>query len=141
MLMRTDPYREIDRLAQQVFGTTLRPAAMPMNAYRKDDTFYVKLDLPGIDMDAIELTVEQNVLTLRAERRGVTPDDNVELIVSECPAGVFTRQIFVGDTLDTEQIDADYAAGILTLSIPVREAAKPRRVEVTNGDTRQPISA
>ena len=133
MLMRTDPYREIDRLAQQVFGTTLRPAAMPMNAYRKDDTFYVKLDLPGIDMDAIELTVEQNILTIRAERDPLDSDEDIEVLISECPAGAFTRQVFLGDTLDADQIKADYTAGVLKLTIPIHEAAKPRRVSITSG--------
>ncbi|MBO0786366.1 MAG: hypothetical protein J2P33_09845, partial [Actinobacteria bacterium] len=74
MLMRTDPFRDLDRLTQQVFGTMARPAAMPMDAFRKGDTFYVKLDLPGITLDAIDLTVEQNVLTVHANRRGVDGD-------------------------------------------------------------------
>jgi HSP20 family protein len=139
MLMRTDPFRELDRLTQQVFGTMSRPAAMPMDAYRKGDTFYVQLDLPGIKPDSIDLTVEQNVLTVRAERPPVNSGDT-EIIVAERPVGTFSRQVFLGDTLDTEGMTADYTAGVLTLSIPVHEAAKPRKVEITSQDAKQ-ISA
>jgi len=141
MLMRTDPFREVDRLAQQVFGTTARPAAMLMNAYRKGDSFYVELDLPGVNPDSIDLTVEQNVLTVRAERNAVDTADDVEVLVSECPAGTFTRQIFLGEALDAERIAADYTAGVLTLSIPIREAAKPRRVAITSRDKSEQIRA
>jgi HSP20 family protein len=136
MLMRTDPFRDLDRLTQQVFGTVARPAAMPMDAYRQGDTFYLKLDLPGLAMDAIDLTVEQNVLTVRAERPP-TSADGAEMIVAERPAGTFTRQVFLGDTLDPDQMTADYTAGVLTLAIPVHEAAKPRKVEITSRDAKQ----
>jgi HSP20 family protein len=136
MLMRTDPFREIDRLTQQMLGSATRPMAMPMDAYRQGDTFYVQLDLPGVKADSIDLTVEQNVLTVRAERPGLNLD-GVEPIVTERPAGTFTRQVFLGETLDTEHLAADYTAGVLTLTIPVREAAKPRRVEVTSQDAKQ----
>jgi HSP20 family protein len=136
MLMRTDPFRDLDRLTQQVFGTVARPAAMPMDAYRHGDTFYLKLDLPGIAMDAIDLTVEQNVLTVRAERPP-TSADGAEMIVAERPAGTFTRQVFLGDTLDPDQLTADYTAGVLTLAIPIHEAAKPRKVEITSRDAKQ----
>jgi HSP20 family protein len=135
MLMRTDPFRDLDRLTQQVFGTMARPAAMPMDAFRKGDTFYIKLDLPGITLEAIDLTVEQNVLTVHATRPGV--DGDVELLVAERPAGAFTRQVFLGDTLDADNIEADYTAGVLTLAIPVHEAAKPRKVSITSQDTKQ----
>ena len=135
MLMRTDPFRDLDRLTQQVFGTVARPTAMPMDAYRKGDTFYIKLDLPGSSLDAIDLTVEQNVLTVHATRPGM--DGDVELLVAERPAGNFTRQVFLGDTLDADQIEADYTAGVLTLAIPVHEAAKPRKVEITSQDAKQ----
>jgi len=141
MLMRTDPFREVDRLAQQLLGTAARPAAMQMNAYRRGDTFYVELDLPGVKRDSIDLTVEQNVLTVRAEREAVDAAGDIELIVSECPAGTFTRQVFLGETLDTAQIQADYSAGVLKLSIPVREAAKPRRVAIKSSDEPGQIGA
>ena len=109
MLMRTDPFRELDRLTQQVLGTAARPAAMPMDAYRKGDAFYIHLDLPGIQADSITLTVEQNVLTVRAER---TPAEvnGIQMLVAERPYGTFSRQVFLGETLDAENVSADYAA-------------------------------
>src|SRR5690349_3961255 len=139
MLMRTDPFRELDRLTQQVFsnqaGTWSRPTAMPMDAYRAGDTFVVAFDLPGVDPGAIELDVERNVLTVKAERRPVHATENVEMQVAERPLGVFSRQLFLGDTLDAEHIDASYEAGVLTLRIPIAERAKPRKIAVTNADS------
>jgi HSP20 family protein len=140
MLMRTDPFRELDRLTQQVLGTATRPAAMPMDAYRQGDHFYIHFDLPGVQLDSVDLTVEQNVLTVRAERTP-TQADGAELVVSERPYGTFTRQVFLGETLDAEKISADYAAGVLTLSIPVREAAKPRSIQITSSDHQQAVTA
>jgi HSP20 family protein len=139
MLMRTDPFRDLDRLTQQVFGTVARPAAMPMDAFRKGDTFYIKLDLPGISLESIDLTVEQNVLTIHATRPGL--DGDVELLVAERPTGTFNRQVFLGDTLDAEHIEADYTAGVLTLAIPVHEAAKPRKVAINSQDAKQLTNA
>lgn len=130
MLMRTDPFREFDRFAQQVAGTWSRPTSMPMDAYRSGDEFVVAFDLPGVATDAIELNVERNVLTVKAERRPAQHQG--EMQVSERPLGVFSRQLFLGDTLDTERISADYADGVLTLRIPVLEKAKPRRIEISN---------
>jgi HSP20 family protein len=132
MLMRTDPFREFDRLAQQVLGSTSRPTAMTMDAYRSGDEFVVHFDLPGIDPETIEIDVERNVLNVRAERRSPAPE-GAELIVAERPTGSFTRQLFLGDTLDTERIDASYEAGVLTLRVPVAEQAKPRRIQITGG--------
>ncbi len=140
MLVRTDPFRELDRLTQQVLGTTARPAAMPMDAYRQGDTFYVHFDLPGVGAESIDLTAEQNVLTVRAERMPKQPDD-AEMLISERPAGVFTRQVFLGDTLDVDNISADYSAGVLTLAIPVREQAKPRSIQVTGHEDRKIVTA
>jgi HSP20 family protein len=131
--MRTDPFRELDRLTQQVLGTAARPAAMPMEAYRHGDTFYVHFDLPSVQADSIDLQVEQNVLTVRAERTPIAPD-GAQMIVAERPAGTFTRQVFLGETLDAEHIDASYTAGVLTLAIPVHEAAKPRSIQITTHD-------
>ncbi|MDF3051320.1 MAG: hsp18 [Pseudonocardia sp.] len=139
MLMRTDPFRELDRLTQQVFGsdagTWSRPTAMPMDAYRSGDTFVVAFDLPGVDAEAIELDVERNVLTVKAERRPVHAGENVEMQVAERPLGVFSRQLFLGDTLDAEHIDAAYEAGVLTLRIPIAERAKPRKIAISNTDS------
>jgi HSP20 family protein len=139
MLIRTDPFRELDRLTHQVLGTAARPTAMPMDAYRKGDNFYVHFDLPGIRAESITLTVEHNVLTVRAERLPAEADDT-ELIIAERPLGTFSRQLFLGETLDAEHIAADYTAGVLTLSIPVREAAKPRTIVVTSRDDKQSVS-
>ncbi|MEU4462879.1 Hsp20/alpha crystallin family protein [Streptomyces sp. NPDC024017] len=141
MLMRTDPFRELDRLTQQVFGpATSRPSAMAMDAYRSGDDFFVHFDLPGIDPETIELDVERNVLNVRAERRSAAPE-GAEPLVAERPTGTFTRQLFLGDTLDTERIDASYEAGVLTLRIPVAEQAKPRRIQITGGDARRQIGS
>ncbi|MBW1602340.1 Hsp20/alpha crystallin family protein [Streptomyces sp. JJ66] len=139
MLMRTDPFRELDRLTQQVFGTTSRPASMPMEAYRAGDEFVVHFDLPGIDPQSVELDVERNVLTIHTERSSPAPE-GAELVASERPVGQFSRQLFLGETLDTDRIDASYDAGVLTIRIPVAEQAKPRKIEVTSGDTRQQIT-
>jgi HSP20 family protein len=146
MLMRTDPFREFDRLAQQVLGTGQgtwsRPTAMPMDAYRHGDQFVVEFDLPGVDPEAIELSVERNVLTVKAERRPAARDENVEMQVSERNLGVFSRQLFLGDTLDTDNIAADYSAGVLTLRIPVAERAKPRSISISHhDDARKEINA
>jgi HSP20 family protein len=140
MLIRTDPFRDLDRLTQQLLGTAARPAAMPMDAYRKGDTFYVQFDLPGVTAESIELTVEQNVLTVRAERKPAMAD-GAEMLVAERPAGTFTRQVFLGDTLDAEHIGADYSAGILTLTIPVHEQAKPRTIRISGHDDRKQVTA
>jgi HSP20 family protein len=143
MLMRTDPFRELDRLTQQVLGTAARPAAMPMDAYRRGDNFYIHLDLPGVSAESIDLTVEQNVLTVRAERAPAqaVSADGAEMIVAERPYGTFTRQVFLGETLDAEHIGADYTAGVLTLTIPIHEAAKPRNIQITSSDAKQAVTA
>lgn len=146
MLMRTDPFREIDRLTQQLFansngGSLARPLAMPMDAYRQGDEFVVSLDLPGVDPDAIELDVERNVLTIKVERPPLHTAEGVEMQVAERPVGVFTRQLFLGDSLATDEIAADYNSGVLTLRIPVAEKAKPRRISVKGGEDRQEITA
>jgi HSP20 family protein len=143
MLMRTDPFRELDRLTQQMFGTdgTLaRPSVMPMDAWRDGDTFHVEFDLPGVNPDSIDLDVERNVVTVKAERPARA--DNAELIAAERPRGVFSRQLVLGDNLDTERIAASYDAGVLTLKIPVAEQAKPRKISITReGEDRQAINA
>jgi HSP20 family protein len=142
MLMRTDPFRELDRLSQQIFGTNgtlARPSAMPMDAWRDGDTFQVEFDLPGVDPSSIDLDVERNVLTVRAERPDQASD--AELIAAERPRGVFSRQLILGDNLDTEHIEASYDTGVLTLKIPVAEKAKPRRISISSKDVRQAINA
>ena len=140
MLMRTDPFRELDRLTQQVLGTAARPAAMPMDAYRQGGNFYIHLDLPGISADSISLTVEQNVLTVRAERVPIQAD-GAQLTVAERPHGTFSRQVFLDETLDAYKIAADYAAGVLPLTIPVHKKVKPRNIQVTSSDSKQAVTA
>jgi len=139
MLMRTDPFREFDRLAQQMLngdGTTSRPAIMPMDAWRDGDVFRVEFDLPGVMPDSIDLDVERNVVTVRAERPAREHGD--EQLAAERARGVFSRQLVLGDNLDTERISATYDAGVLSLEIPVAEAAKPRKITITSNTTRQP---
>jgi HSP20 family protein len=132
MLMRTDPFRELDRLTQQAFGTVTRPAVMPMDAWREGDSFVVELDIPGVDPDSVDLDVERNVLTVRAERPAFARE-NTEMIASERQRGVFSRQLLLGDSLDADRVEANYDAGVLTLRIPVAEKAKPRKISVTSG--------
>jgi len=138
MLMRTDPFREIDRMFEQLAGTSARPAVMHVDAEREGDWFNVYFDLPGVDPDSIDLTVERNVLSVRAERRPAARD-NVETVISERPMGVFTRQLFLGDTLDTDNLRASYEDGVLTLRIPVSEQAKPRKISIGGSGGRKEI--
>lgn len=140
MLIRTDPFRELDRMASQVFGTVARPTGMPMDAWREGDRFVVEFDLPAVDPESVDLDVERNVLTVRAERR-LQADDNIELIAAERPRGVFSRQVILGDALDTDKIEASYQAGVLRLTIPIAEKAKPRKIMIqSDAQNRQAIS-
>lgn len=129
MLMRTDPFRELDRLAQQVFGTQSRPAAMPLDAWREGDEFVVEFDLPGVDPGSVDLNVERNVLTVRAERKARTGEDT-QMVASERPFGIFSRDLMLGDSLDTENVTASYDAGVLSVRIPVAEKARPRKIQI-----------
>jgi len=143
MLMRTDPFRELDRLTQQMLGATgtwSRPTAMPMDAYREGDAYVIVFDLPGVSPEAIDIDVERNMLTVKAERRPVTKAEEVQMELSERPLGVFSRQLVLADTLDTDHIEADYDAGVLTLRIPVAERAKPRKISITSSGDRKQIS-
>jgi HSP20 family protein len=130
MLMRFDPFRELDRLSQAPWAGS-RPV-MPMDAYRRNGDFVVHFDLPGVDPATIDLTVEKNVLTVTAERQ-FTKQEGDEVTVSERPQGRFSRQLFLGESLDPEKIKANYDQGVLTLHIPVAERAKPRKVEISAG--------
>ena len=131
-LVRSDPFREIDRFFQQAFGGPgERTWGMPMDAYRKDDRFLLQLDVPGISADAVELTVDNNVLTIKATRHAPTMQEGVEPVIAERPWGEFTREVLLGNNLDVSKIEAEYDAGVLTVSIPVAEHAKPRRIDVS----------
>ena len=140
MLIRTDPFRELDRLTQQVLDTATRPASVPLDAYRKGNSFYVQFDLPGVQAGSITLTIEHNVLTVSAERPAARPD-GAETIIAERPSGTFSRHLFLGEALDTEHITAEYTAGVLTLAIPVRESAKPHSIHITTHDGAQPVGS
>ncbi|MER7408353.1 Hsp20/alpha crystallin family protein [Streptomyces sp. NPDC000070] len=139
MLLRTDPFRELDRLAEQLLGTAGRPVTMPMDAYEREGAFWVHFDLPGVDPAGIELSVEQNVLTVHAERP--TPEvPESALVMTERPHGVFRRQLFLGETLDVEHIEASYEAGVLTVRIPVAEEAKSRKIEISSTEEKKEIA-
>lgn len=134
MLLRTaDPFREFDRFTQQLLGTgtTNRPAVMPMDAWREGDTFVLEFDLPGVAKESIDLDVERNVLTIRAER--LARNGDWERLASERTTGLFSRQLVLGDNLDLEHIQAGYSDGVLRVTIPVAEKAKPRKIEVAVG--------
>ena len=132
MLLRTtDPFRDLDRLAQQILGTATRPATMPMDAWRQGDHFVIEFDLPGVSPETIDLDVERNVLTVRAER--LPRNGDWEMLTSERSRGMFSRQLVLGDNLDLDRIQADYADGVLRLVVPVAERAKPRKIEVGTG--------
>ena len=148
MLMRSEPFTEVNRLAQQLFGTTAaagtwsRPTTMPVDAIRNGDEFVIAFDLPGVDADAIDIDVERNVLTVRAERRPIDLGEQATAQLTERPLGVFSRQLFLGDALDTEHIDASYHNGVLVLRIPIAEKAKPRKIQITSPtDQRASIEA
>lgn len=136
MLMRSDPFRDLDRLTQQLWGGAMKSAAMPLDAYRVGDHFIAEIDLPGVDENSIDVTVEKNVLTIRADRPSAqAQSDNVEIIAAERPYGTFTRELFLGEALDSDHIAADYTNGVLTLKIPIAETAKPRKVQITTSSS------
>jgi len=139
MLMRTDPFRDLERLSQQMWGTATRPTVMAMDAWRDGGEFVVEFDLPGISPDSVDLDVERNVLTVKAERPGLNGDR--ELIAAERPRGVFSRQLILGDNLDTERVGASYSSGVLTVRIPVAEQAKPRKIAINTADDNKAINA
>jgi HSP20 family protein len=138
VLVRSEPFRDLDRFVQQMLGEPSRriaALAMPMDAYRKEDMFLLQFDLPGVERSSIDLTVDNNTLVVKADRVAPKLADDTEALVAERPHGTFTRQVFLGDNLDTTKIDAQYDAGVLTLSIPVAEQAKPRRIEVRSAES------
>jgi HSP20 family protein len=136
-MLMLDPFRQLDRLAEQVLGTVARPAAMPMDAWREGDAYVIALDLPGVDAGSIDVGVDKNVLTVRAERKDAAGKDT-EMVASERPRGVFSRQLVLGDAMETENMKAQYDAGVLTLRIPVAAQAKPRKIEIEVKGGQQP---
>ena len=142
-LVRSDPFRDVDRLFQQLAGGTQqgRQMQMPLDAFRKGDTFLITLDLPGVSAESVDLTVEDNVLTIKAERSAPPKSDEVEVLIAERAYGIYVRQVFLGTNLDTEHIEAQYQAGVLTLSIPIAPHAKPRRIQVQSRAESELVSA
>nr|WP_026127754.1 MULTISPECIES: Hsp20 family protein [Nocardiopsis] len=136
MLMRTDPFQEFDRITQRLLGDAIHPVVMPIDAYREGDEFVVHFDLPGVRADSIDLEIERNVLTCKAERRLTVPEGS-DAVVAERPSGKFSRQLYLGEELDTDHLSAEYADGVLTVTIPVAERAKPRRISITGGGSRK----
>ena len=139
MLLQFDPFREIDRAADQAFARNSAPA-MPMDAVRRGETVHVFLDLPGVDPASIDLEVERNVLTVKAERRWAREEGD-QVLANERRQGSFLRRLLLGDTLDGERVEADYRDGVLTISIPVAEAAKPRKVAVGRAERPEALEA
>ena len=142
LLRNTDPFRDFDRLTQQLLGSTNRPVVMPMDAWREGDRFVIEFDLPGVSPQTIDLDVERNVLTVSAER--VARNGDWEMLASERPRGRFSRQLVLGDNLDLDRIEAGYDGGVLRLTVPVAERAKPRKIQITSSEddsTRTAIEA
>jgi HSP20 family protein len=139
MLMRFDPMREFDRVFDQAWSQA-RQASIPMDAYRRDDSFVINLDLPGVDPGSIDLTVERNSLTISAERRW-EPVESDQVVASERRQGAFSRQLLLGDGLDAERIGASYENGVLTVTVPVAASAQPRKIEVESKQSKGAISA
>jgi HSP20 family protein len=124
-----DPFRDLDRLTNQLLSGTRTPAGMPMDVWRSGQRYHVALDLPGVDANSIDITVERGMLTVRAERT-VSFGEGDQVLVAERPQGSFTRQLMLGEGVDQEHIQADYRDGVLMLAIPVAQAAQPRRISV-----------
>ncbi|NED96052.1 Hsp20/alpha crystallin family protein [Phytoactinopolyspora alkaliphila] len=139
-MTRFDPFREMDRLAEHLLGTARNAATMPMDLYRADDHYVMHVDLPGVDPGSIDVSVQNNTLTIRAERTGRS-EENVQWLARERAVGTYVRQLTLGDGLSRDQIDATYADGVLTLTIAIAEEAKPRRIEVTRMDIGQAVDA
>ena len=129
MLMRFDPFSELDRFARDAG----RRSVMPVDAYRQGDRFYLHVDLPGIDPEGVDITVEKNTLTVRAERSW-QPAEDASVLMNERPQGTFSRQFFLGEGLDPDSIEAGYDHGVLTITIPVAEQAKARKITVGAAD-------
>src|SRR3712207_1900505 len=133
-----DPFRQMDRLTNQLLSGTRTPMGMPMDVWQGDEGYHVALDLPGVDPSSVEITSERNVLTIRAERRSEFQQGQ-NVLVAERPQGRFTRQLQLGESLDTQNVTARYANGVLNLTIPLAQAAQPRRLQVQQADTPQSI--
>lgn len=137
-------FRDFDRLASSVFGgaasrSAWAPRWMPADVYRQGDQFVAKFDLPGVDPGSVEVTVEKNVLTVSGERSWAPDQDSQVVLLAERPQGRFSRQLYLGDDVETEKVSASYDSGVLTVTIPVAEHAKPRKVQITTGGAPEAI--
>src|SRR3954470_7828134 len=129
MLLTSATVHDLERLTARVLNSSSRSTGARLDAYRIDETFHIDIDLPGVDPAGIDITVDNKVLAGRPERKHVE-GENVRYLVAERPVGSVGRQVFLSDTLDTDRLDARYENGVLTLSIPVKEKAEPRKIEV-----------
>lgn len=136
-MLRFDPFRDLDRLTGDAGRRS--PSIMPFDAVRDDDEVMIYIDVPGVAADDLEVSVEKNELTIRAERRW--SDEGKRVVASERPQGTFTRQLMLSDALDLDALQAELAEGVLTLRIPVDESSKQRRIDVTHGGGRTAIEA
>lgn len=130
-----DPFEEMDRMFGQYGGRWRSGGLMPMDAFEKDGVYTLRFDLAGADPDAVDVTVEHGVLTVTAERP-IEETEGVNWLVRERPTGTHSRQVRLGDRLDTANIDANYDHGVLTITIPIRPEAKPHKVSVSSGQQR-----
>lgn len=140
-MTRFDPFRDMDRLAEQLLGTARNAATIPIDLYRSGDHFVLHVDLPGVDPGSVDVSVEGRSLTIQARRTAPEDAGDVQWLAHERSVGTYARQLALGDGLALEQIDATYADGVLTLTIPVSERAKPRKIDVARADTQQKIEA
>jgi len=141
MLMRFDPFRELDRVTEQVDQVLRRTgSSIPMDAVRHGNQVFVSFDLPGVDPDAIDVTVERDVLTVNASRRFERAEGD-EVLAGERPQGTFTRRVLLGQSLDTGKLEAAYDHGVLTIRLPVAEQAQPRKISVGGAQRPQAIEA
>jgi len=130
LLTRFDPFGDFDRLGSELLSAVARRAAtMPIDAYKHADQWVVKVDLPGVDASAIDLTVDRNVLRIEATRNW-QPEEGDVVLAAERPRGTFSRQLILNEDIDTGSIKASYHDGVLTVELPVAEAARPKKVNV-----------
>ena len=136
MAMSYDPFGELDRLAGSLLQNRPGPRFMPVDLYRDGDRYVLSADLPGVDPGSVDIDVDGQLLTMRAQRTAGTAD-GAKWLVQERPSGSYLRQFSLGEGLDMEQISATYDNGVLSVIIPVSEKAKPRRIQVQSGDHAQ----
>jgi HSP20 family protein len=136
MLLRFDPFRELDRAVDEAWRSQTRSPSIPMDAVRHGDRVFLTFDLPGVDAEAVDLTVERNVLTVKAERAAARQEGD-QVLADERPKGVFVRSVLLGDTLDAGRLEAAYDHGVLTVTIPVAEQAQPRKISIGGGSQEQ----